>query len=203
MNFDQNKCSIQAILVTMTLLVLFLSAFQVIAPIVLLILGIYILIQIENSDLLNSQTALFFVIFFVALISFLLIFSYFMQYNFPFKINVHVFRQILDILFTGFGIAVLVLAGSGREQSVLENIEKNWEEHPQNIINFEEKHNCNNLEVHNTTKSVFCDSFLTTEFAKIYSRSRDMRIPFALFWTSMIIYDVLSIIVLIIDYHEA
>ena len=197
---SQKKCGIKSLLVIGTSLCLILTAFQVIAPIVIVVFGILIIVKIETSQIFHdSQNTLFIIIFLLTVVSFLLLFWYFLQYQRPYNKFVQISRQILDFSFTGLGIAALVLSSKGREEKYYEQIVTEWIERTGRIKKYEENNNCKSLSILQESTTDTCDSYVENDFNSIYGRSRDLRIPLALFWCSMIFYDLISIVVLCFD----
>ena len=195
---SQEKCGIKSLLVIGTSLCIVLTAFQVISPIVIIVLDVLIMVKIETSQIFqNSQTVLFIILLILAIISFLLLITYILQYNFSFNKLIQSFRHFLDIAFTGLGIASLVLSSKGREDAYYKEISTEWIQRTQRIQEYEESNKCNGLEQESNTAT--CNSFVENDFNAVFARARDLKIPLALFWCSLIFYDLISITVLCLD----
>lgn len=197
---DQNNKCLNVTLAIITSLVLILTAFEIIMPIVIFVMSLLVSVKMKNSIIFeDSQKILAVVNLIVAIVSLVLIFIYFLQYFFTFKKGVQIARHIVNVVFTAVGIWALVVSRKSAENDFMDNLTKEWNSTSERTNKFEEKNKCKGLEMLKTTTEVLCDEPLQKEFDSVYNLTRRLAVPFGLFWAAIIIYSTISIVILCFD----
>lgn len=195
---EQESLCLNITLAIATIIVLLLTFFELIMPIVTFTMGLVDVIFTTSTGFISTKNIFLFAsIIATTAFSILLFMVYLLQLNFTFKKKIMILRHVANILFTVSAICLLVASKKTSEEKFLKDLAYNWGK-DEVTRKYESKHSCNGYE-YNSNATSNCFSFVSNDVNKVFNFGRKFSIPCALWWTPIIFYSLISIVLLIID----
>lgn len=182
-----------------TSIALLLTAAETLTPLSIFIMCIPMIYKIEYLAVFSLATALLrFSVYFIFSTSFILMTTIIFQWKFVFSRSVQITRIAINILFTISAIVLLCGTSTSQQNNFIKHLPDKWNSTSPYIEKYQNQADCNGLEFSNFTESRFCDEFVLRDSDFVYGIGRKMLTPIILFWISVVIYNSISIVIVVL-----
>lgn len=186
------------LLVMLTSIVLIFTFLEEITIVILFILSIHRLTVVfgeamYEGEILIQVTSILFMVF-----TLYTIIIFFLQYFRGSSKAVCICRIIGNILITVIAILHLTTVRGSQEREFVQKTLTDWVNNPQKVIDFKEKHNCQDNHITSEGMLGSCNKFFKNAINDVFTVGRGYKALIGIFWAIIILYNTIGLIGLII-----
>jgi hypothetical protein len=172
-----------------TVFVLMLSTAELLSPLVICGLSVWLLQLIRRSKLIDDSLLLT-VVYGLIVLSSLLFLALLLQLRNAFSFPALILRNICNVTLTVFAILIFVETSEQKEIDLFTRIIHTWS-NAANFRMFEEKYNC--------VSAQSCSESLKAVIADVFTLGRRLKIPIGIFWAAIVFYGIPAVLIVAFD----